>query len=223
MTAIIIIFSLIFAAAIIAPLIYLSNRYFIAYRVNEKENLGSPKLKIAAIILLALNLYRLISKIINLFKLYPKDWISGDAEEELASAFIRIFSFTIVLLCISFSVFLLKKLQQLALFSSAIIPVLSLFDAIFIQRISAIEAYTKLLPQVAVFLSLIIILASISKKLAFFSRYQKVLKVAPFFLLLNIFVQIFVQNLEKPHKYRVCCDEARHGVALKGLLERYFK
>ena len=92
MIAIIIIFSLIFAAAIIATLIYLSNRYFIAYCVNENENLGSQKIKIAAIILLALNLYRLISKIINLFKLYPKDWISGDAEEELASAFIRIFS-----------------------------------------------------------------------------------------------------------------------------------
>ena len=27
----------------------------------------------------------------------------------------------------------------------------------------------------------------------------------------------------RPHKNRVCCDEARHGKAFEGLLNRYFK
>ena len=180
MTAIIIIFTVIFAAISIGAQIWISNNYSLTF-IDDDNNLNSSKVKTGAIILLILNAYSFIRFTISLFSTYSEDWIAYDMGEELGLAFSHIFSLLIIISYIAFAIFLLKKNKRLALLSSAWIIIISVFDAIFIKTTTVMSGYISLLPSLLVLFSFIILFTP------FHIGHQKVVKATPFLFLLGIF------------------------------------
>lgn len=179
MTAIIIVFTVIFAAISIGTQILISNKFSPTF-IDDDNNLNSSKVKTGAIILLILNAYSFIRFTISLFSTYSEDWIAYDMEEELGLAFSHIFSLLIIISYIAFAIFLLKKNKRLALLSSASIIIISVFDAIFIKTTTIMSAYISLLPSLLVLFSFIILFTP------FHIDHQKVVKATPFLFLLGI-------------------------------------
>ena len=186
MTAIIIVFSVLFAAICIGVQILISKSNALAFCNYSDDGLNSFKWKFGSISILILYAYNLINNIISITKAYPADWTSGDLEEELGTAFAYIFSLLIIISYITLAIFLLKKLKKLAILSSATIIILSVFNSVFIKTINIQYSYFSLLPYIVVLLSLIVVIAATSGKSMIFYHYQKLFKLAPCFILLDI-------------------------------------
>ena len=169
---IIIIFSIVLVA-IFAGLPILFSRSFIT---NKNENLGTTKIKIGAIILLAVNAYQLILSIKNATGDFPNFQLVLD----------NVFSLSIILLYILLGISLLTKLSKLVILSSLELVVFSVFQYIFLRSTAIYYYYIDLLPTVVVLTCLAIALAGASGNTKFFMRFPLLIKIAPFFMLLRL-------------------------------------
>ena len=186
MTAIIITFSILLAAISIGGQIIISKTKLVSFCSNDNENLRSYKTKICAIILLAINLYNLIQKVIVLTKEYTSDWVVWDAEEALGRVFEHIFAILIIITYISLGIFLLKRLQTLAITSLASIIIFSIFDSIFVRTSDIFYCYLQLLPTTLVLGSFLFILLTINKKIKVDYYFQKIIVFSPLLFLLKL-------------------------------------
>lgn len=181
------IFAIIFISISLTGLIigaqFVASNVLFSSNCYESKYLDSPKIKIAAIALLALDAYNIIQSIRNLVNAYPADWTAwGGFEEEIGIAFG--YAFTLILSClrISLPIFLLIKKQGVSILSAASIVILSTINPILFHPPSLLNCYLSIFPDIVVYSSLAIVMLEFDDV---FGKYTKLLKIAPFLVLLQ--------------------------------------
>lgn len=193
MVAVIVFVAILFFAISLGIQIAVSKSMLLAFHYNENGVANASKMKVGSIILIALYAYRLFQSLMNVVKTYPANWTSGALSMELSRAFIFVFSILIILSHIMLGVFLLKKMQKLAITSAVTIAAMQLFKAIFIDTLSSVfECYCSLLPTSIVFISLFVVLIGVNGKSALFHRCPKLFRAAPYFVLFGFFETLFI-------------------------------
>lgn len=188
MALIVILFSIVltvlaFALGLIIP----KTNEKIKHLVNAIRLSYTKPMFVGAVILIVSASISAIYSIVSLFSQYNANWVSNSTS--LLSALSQAIALTILLLYISLGIAILKRSSVLLLVSPSLILLLTLLKKVYFDTSSFSNIYRDyfiFLPTVAVMLSLLVVFVSTIGLNDNFIKYNRLIKIAPWTLLLPI-------------------------------------